>query len=541
MKLRRYTLVFAIILVAGGLRFPRLDLRPMHADEAIQADKFGTLLETGQYRYDPQNYHGPTLNYLTLPSAWLAGINNYRDLDERVLRRVPAVLGLLLVLVPFLLKGAFSFPEAATCAALTAVSPAMSYYSRYYIHEMLLTFFAAGLIASGFLYFNRPRLVWAVAGGISAGLMLATKETAFISIGSLSAALILAILFQGRQPHVVLPVGGTEAPSNPLYPDLSRAFVLFRHGFGFLLTTLGVVIVLFSSFLKHPAGLTDFLAAYSVYFQKSGHDSFHIHPWHYYLDLLWFFKEAPGFFWSEAFIIILAALGGWSILRDRKADPRRAFLLRVLLFYTVLMTLAYAAIPYKTPWCLIGFLHAMILLAGAGVVGLLTSLSRNKAAWLAGMILIVGGLHLFCQSLLANFIYYANPSNPYVYAHTSSDVFTIRDKLEELAKTSPEGHKLAIQIYSRTNLWPLPWYLRNFQRVEWWTEVPDKSPIAPVVLATPEMEAALVRKLYELPPPGQRELYLHLFSRYLELRPSVEVRGFIAKSFWDRVRNAGAT
>ena len=43
----------------------------MHADEAVHADKFGTLLEEGHYAYDSSEYHGPTLYYLTLPSAWL--------------------------------------------------------------------------------------------------------------------------------------------------------------------------------------------------------------------------------------------------------------------------------------------------------------------------------------------------------------------------------------------------------------------------------------------------------------------------------------
>ena len=541
MKLLRYALLFAIIVVAGGLRWPRLDIRPMHADEAIQADKFGTLLETGEYRYDPHNYHGPTLSYLTLPSAWLAGVTNYRDLDEMILRRVPAMLGFLLVLVPYFFRDALTFSEATSCAGLTAISPAMSYYSRYYIHEMLLTFFAAGLIVCCFFYFSRPRLFWAVAGGVSAGLMLATKETAFISIGSLSVALILAICFRHRQPTEVLPVKGSAPPLSDLHSGSPPALLRIRHGIGFLLATLGVVILFFSSFLKHPAGLKDFLIAYSNYLQRSGHDSFHIHPWHYYLSLLLFFKEGPGIFWSEAFIIILAALGGWNILRDWKAPTHRAFLLHVLLFYTILMTLAYSVIPYKTPWCLIGFLHAMILLAGTGIVVVFAFLLRTRAVWLGGMILSAGALHLFCQSVLANYKYFASPSNPYVYAHTSSDVFTIRDKLKELAKTSHEGDNLRVQIYSQKNLWPLPWYLRNFQRVEWWTEVPDRTVVAPVVLVTPEMEAALVRKLYELPPPGQRELYLRLFSHYLELRPSVEVRGFIAKSFWDRVRNGGTT
>ncbi len=58
-----------VVSAAGALRLPCLDLRPMHSDEAIQADKFGEILEHGAYRYDPSAYHGPTLNYLTLLPA----------------------------------------------------------------------------------------------------------------------------------------------------------------------------------------------------------------------------------------------------------------------------------------------------------------------------------------------------------------------------------------------------------------------------------------------------------------------------------------
>ena len=60
----------AIALAAGlALRLARLDVRPMHHDEANQAVKFGALLERGEYRYDFHDHHGPTLYYLTLPSA----------------------------------------------------------------------------------------------------------------------------------------------------------------------------------------------------------------------------------------------------------------------------------------------------------------------------------------------------------------------------------------------------------------------------------------------------------------------------------------
>ena len=56
----------AIALAAGlALRLARLDVRPMHHDEANQAVKFGALLERGEYRYDAHDHHGPTLYYLT--------------------------------------------------------------------------------------------------------------------------------------------------------------------------------------------------------------------------------------------------------------------------------------------------------------------------------------------------------------------------------------------------------------------------------------------------------------------------------------------
>ena len=83
----------ALALAAGlALRLARLDVRPMHHDEANQAVKFGALLEPGEYRYDAHDHHGPTLYYLTLPAAWLRGQTTLASLDERTLRGVTAVV-----------------------------------------------------------------------------------------------------------------------------------------------------------------------------------------------------------------------------------------------------------------------------------------------------------------------------------------------------------------------------------------------------------------------------------------------------------------
>ena len=84
-----YLLILAATIVAIALRLPRLEQRPMHVDEAVNAVKFGELLEEGDYRYDPHEYHGPTLNYFTLLPAWLSGVQKYADLSEFTLRIVP--------------------------------------------------------------------------------------------------------------------------------------------------------------------------------------------------------------------------------------------------------------------------------------------------------------------------------------------------------------------------------------------------------------------------------------------------------------------
>ena len=137
----------ALALTAGlALRLARLDVRPMHHDEANQAVKFGALLERGEYRYDSYDHHGPTLYYFSLPFAWLRG-----QVDARLARRTDASRR----------DGACSArrqscsccwsPPAsgatavATSAVLLALSPAMVFYSRMYIQESLFACFTPGV------------------------------------------------------------------------------------------------------------------------------------------------------------------------------------------------------------------------------------------------------------------------------------------------------------------------------------------------------------------------------------------------------------
>ncbi len=505
----------AVVLVAAALRFPGLASRPMHADEAVHADKLGTLLEGGGYAYDPSEYHGPTLYYLTLPSAWLEGARRYVEIDEVTLRAVPAVLGVALV-AAHLGAAPFLGPAGAVVAALlVAISPAMVFYSRYYIHETPLVLWSFGALLAAGWYVRRPGPTPALVAGACAGLMHATKETAPLALGSMLGALALTLLVDRWRGRVVPALRGVAWGR-----DAALA----------LLAAVVVSALLFSSFLSHPGGVVDSLRAYGLYLDRAGTASWHFHPWDYYVRLLVHFPASGTPLWTEGLIVVLAVLGassGWTTRGVPGADSRA---LRFLGFYTLLLLALYSAIPYKTPWCLLGFLHGMILLAGAGAVFLVQTFRGFAPKSLVCALLVAAGSHLGWQALSGSFRFAADARNPYVYAHTGTDVFPVVERLKELAGAHPDGMAMPVQVVSRENLWPLPWYLRGFSNVAWWNGVSDTAPSAPVIVATPDMEEALVRRLYDVPPPGERELYGTIFERPVELRPGVELRGYAARS-----------
>src|SRR5512143_2528973 len=345
----------------------------MHADEAVHADKFGTLLETGSYVYQPSEFHGPTLYYLTLPSAWIQGARRYVEIDEVTLRAAPAVLGVALVAAHLGATTWLGTPGALVAALLAAISPAMVYYSRYYIHETPLVLFTFGAMLAGSWYLRKPGAVPALAAGAFLGLMYATKETAPLAICSMLVALGLTLAvdhWRGKGPPSIWEV-------------VSGRDVLLA-----LLAGLIVAGLLFSSFFRNPAGVVDAVRAMGLYVHRANAASWHFHPWHYYLGLLAHFPARGTPFWTEGLILVLAAAGavaGWSgSIPDE--DSR---VLRFLGFYTLVMVAVYSSIPYKTPWCVLGFLHGMILLAGAGAVFLFRRF-RGRAATAVVVLLLAG-------------------------------------------------------------------------------------------------------------------------------------------------------
>src|SRR5947207_10053647 len=98
--------VLLAAVVALALRCPRLNERPMHNDEAVNAIKFGQLWEHGSYKYDPDEHHGPTLYYATLAYARLKHPKDLEHVTEADLRLVTVVFGIgLILLLPLVRDG----------------------------------------------------------------------------------------------------------------------------------------------------------------------------------------------------------------------------------------------------------------------------------------------------------------------------------------------------------------------------------------------------------------------------------------------------
>lgn len=508
--------LLAVAAVALTLRLPRLDLRPMHNDEAVNAILIQGLWERGEYRYDPDEYHGPALHYATLPFVWLSGEKDFDHLSERTLRWVTVAAGVALVLLVGLLRDALGPAGTVAAAILLALSPAMVFYSRYFIHEMLLVCFTLLLLGSAWRYAQTRRPGWAALAGTALGLMHATKETFVITVAAMGLAGVVTLACtRGRTP-------------NPL-PDW-RSGRTRRHLALFLGTAASVSLVLFTSFFTHLRGPLDSLATYLPWLRRAGGDSPHMHPWYEYFERLFWYHPARGPIWTEALIGALALAGLAAAITSRGLGNVPIRFARFLAVFTLATTIAYTAIPYKTPWCLLNFLLPMILLAGLGAAALLRWARKPPASWSVAALLAACVAHLGWQAWRASHSFTNHRGNPYIYSQTVPNVLELTDRVKAIAAVSPQGVHTEVRVVApESEYWPLPWYLRQLRTVWWLDALPD-GPYPPIMIVAAGLKAALDEKsnrrwlsvgYYELRPREFFELYVEfeLWKRFVETLP----------------------
>ncbi len=547
MSKRLFCGLFAAVLLVGlGLRLARLDARPMHHDEANQAVRFGGLLESGEYRYDRNDHHGPTLYYLTLPSAWLRGQHTLAALDERTLRVVPALFGAGTILLFLLLARPLGRTATLASAALLAISPAFTYYSRFYIQESLFVFFAAGFVIALGRYaastgrfgpsaapqrFSTPslppqaRLGWALAAGIFAGLAYATKETSLIVLAAAGVACAVTLFVSSVHDSALGSHEGNFSDRALLHLGVA------------ILAAVAVAFLFYSSFFTNPAGIVESVRAFAVYARRGVEAGGHSEPWSYYLRLLaW--SSSGGLVWSEGLVLVLALAGVGAALRRRESWPT------YICLYSLLTAAAFSLLRYKTPWNLLPFHAGFVLMAGVGVgrlfqtepgplpLAAVPGKARASSRGLHGVraaifvVLVVALGQLAFQAWRTDVRYGADPRNPYAYVHTSPDFLRLVKRIDDLAAVHPDRRNMLVKVVAGPyEQWPLPWYLRGMKRVGYWPTAREAAPLdaAPVVVASQDNTSALDAAL------GDRYV-----PEFYGLRPGVLLTVYIERSLWER-------
>jgi len=456
-RLLRIALLTALVAgVTLALRLPFPEARPLHGDEANQIVRTGHLLETGEYHYDPTDHHGPVLYYCAWPVVRVFGGPAFADSEIWMYRLVPVLFALATVLLTaglgiWKFNGVFPGHRSLFLAALfAATSPGLVYYSRYFIQETQLVFFLLGMGVALRYYAYWPSWRSALLFGFCGGCALACKETALLAFFAMAVAAWTAfgvhrIGIYWRTKHILIAV----------------------------LTLMLTTLLWFSSFLTHPQGVVDALATgFGSYAARATGTPEHTHPWWFYFQTFFAFRYGKGPFWSEAGLLLPAVLAG--IAAFRKGGSRA---LRFVTVYTVVQAAVYAAIPYKTPWCALGFLHGVTLLAGAGIGVAWDGLRRHRLR-VPGRVAVALFVVVVCawqarQACRACFELPADPRNPYVYAHTAPDAMKLVARIEQLcAPAAGLSTPIAVAL-PPSDTWPLPFYLRRYTRIGYWTALQD--------------------------------------------------------------------
>ena len=183
------TIYLIFIIAAIVTRFWALGNRVMSHDESLHT-QFSYQFYDGQgYNHTPL-MHGPFLFHITAVAYWLLG-------DSDFAARVPvAIFGVILVILPYLLRPWLGRVGAIFTSFIFLISPFVTYYSRYIRHDVYIIMWAMFVVITTWYYFREQKdhYLWIFVAATA--LMFSTKEVAFIYVAIFGSYLILRLLAQ---------------------------------------------------------------------------------------------------------------------------------------------------------------------------------------------------------------------------------------------------------------------------------------------------------------------------------------------------------
>ncbi len=625
-----------ITAVATGLRFIALGLKPFHHDEGVNGWFLTTLFRDGTYKYDPANYHGPTLYYISLAFTKAFGLENLPA------RWSVAVWGGVMVVLAFWLRRYIGKTGSLFAALLLALSPGMVFISRYFIHEIFFVFLALAIVVAIVQFIEREKagpfaLAWtglillvcffpstlrlaaliADAGtttlfafqitffvieavlvffvlrmlmawrdgrpiyfllaSASASLMFATKETGFISLGTMLIAIVCVMLWEKISEIKAI----VDKPANRLIaililPALTAAYYYdtvweglkwfyenFAKGTDQDATVRYLIVILtmsavaaFVAFIARSLNESEILDGYeSPSWTKfnagmgSGIDLVlillaaavvFVYIWILFFTSFFTYQEGIGRsieaynIWTKTGSKDHTQNGPFGYLKWGMQIEAPLIILSALglliAFFRVKhrfalfaglwafgLFLGYSIIPYKTPWLMLSFLLPMAISGGYAINELASSKEITNRVF-AVVLALLACVVLAWQTYDLNFVNYDNDRKPYVYAHTNREYLSMLAEIDRVAERGGQGKQAKIQIVS-PDYWPLVWDLREYPNAGFHGRIVDAGGAEVIIAKKNGQEAEAMRKY-----SGEYEF----FASY-KLRPGVDLTLFVRK------------
>ncbi len=414
----------ALTLVALGMRLLFLGDKPLHHDESLHATFTWQLFVGKGYHYDPM-MHGPFQFLVTTGIFYIVGVSDFTT------RLLPAILGTVIVPLPYLLRRELGRVGALFASLALMISPSFLYFSRFYRNDIYIACFTLGLVICYLRFLRERRGGWVVGALALLALSFTSKEITFIT----------SFVF-GTYILIVL---GCEL-SGRFEPELLRA--VRAVGGGPFVNGLAVFALIFTFFFTTAftwwPGLVDGLTKSLEYWLSQLPVARGSEPWWYYWSLLLPYEPA----------LVLLAVGGTAL-----AFIRRSRFVLLLVWWAVVSMLVYTWASEKMPWLVLHMLLPILLLAAVAVQWLY---EQRASVWRTGVgvILAAGMLYMLHAAIALSYDHPADPEEMLVYTQTSPDVQLAVSQVQQVQLRSGLGTQMPI-VVDPEDWWPLTWYLRD--------------------------------------------------------------------------------
>lgn len=571
-------IVATLAIIALFARLWLLGARVMSHDESLHV-YYSWLLATGKGFVHNPMMHGAFLFEATALMNVLFGANDFTS------RLVPVILGIVItVIVPRLLKPWLGQTGALITSILLVISPFILYFSRYIRHDILVIAWVLLAVIAIFRYLESREERELILLAAALALMLATMEISFIYLAIFASFLLASgigryklswVLWRSAPEFdllIVLITLGAFFSSpialpilNPLWSKfagssfvgletLSTQGIEWSTGasgirlwglfglFAAVSTIIGlwwnrdrwlklaglflaIVIVLFTTFFRNPAGIgTGFIGSLGYWLsqQEVARGS---QPWYYYLIVFPIYEYLP---------LIGGILATATLLFFRKSisAAQQPFVL-FLIWWAAAILIGLSLAGEKMPWLSTHIAIPFILLTGWWIGRLIenlvlewhTSAWKTTTRWTGVIIIVLLSVATVRTSIAANYINYDYTTEFIDYAHGAPGVKWTLNDINAIANHTGAGLDLKI-AYDDQVSWPMTWYLRNYRNAAYYGAEPNREALdAPVVLAGPKnwnkVEAIL----------GNR---YHRFELIRMWWPMEEYKNLT----WERIRNA---